>query len=261
MQRSADTRFPSQQSSAQSRDPNASCHAVAARGSCHRSDHHSPNMKSVLSPKADRTARNFRRPGGHRHRERAACSRNSGAQRRIARGAGASDGDGRGAGIISRSPTDVQPVLDAIVESAARVCGIDDVVIATPRGRILWFVAWLILVLYPYALHARPAVSMSHSIAGCASMARSTFPTSERAERFPDVRLRQRAARTYLVAPLRQQGELIGATDALAPRCAPSPGADQAARDFRRPSRDRHRERPAVPRTQGSRLGTADGDE
>ena len=32
-------------------------------------------------------------------------------------------------GIISRSPTEVQPVLDAIVESAAQVCGIDDVVL------------------------------------------------------------------------------------------------------------------------------------
>ena len=37
-------------------------------------------------------------------------------------------------GIISRSPTDVQPVLDAIVESAARVCGIDDVTLRLREG-------------------------------------------------------------------------------------------------------------------------------
>ena len=37
-------------------------------------------------------------------------------------------------GIISRSPTDVQPVLDAIVESAARVCGIDDIVLRLREG-------------------------------------------------------------------------------------------------------------------------------
>ncbi len=36
--------------------------------------------------------------------------------------------------IISRSPTDVQPVLDAIVESAAKVCGIDDVVLRLREG-------------------------------------------------------------------------------------------------------------------------------
>src|SRR5262249_29125511 len=40
-------------------------------------------------------------------------------------------------GIISRSPTDVQPVLDAIVESAARVCGIDDVVLRLCEGDAL----------------------------------------------------------------------------------------------------------------------------
>ena len=40
-------------------------------------------------------------------------------------------------GIISRSPTDVQPVLDAIVESAARVCGIDDVVLRLQEGNSL----------------------------------------------------------------------------------------------------------------------------
>ena len=39
-------------------------------------------------------------------------------------------------GIISRSPTDVQPVLDAIVESAARVCGIDDVLLRLRDGDV-----------------------------------------------------------------------------------------------------------------------------
>src|SRR6266498_1554670 len=38
-------------------------------------------------------------------------------------------------GIISRSPTELQPVLDAIVESAARVCGIDDVSLRLREGK------------------------------------------------------------------------------------------------------------------------------
>src|SRR5437867_7237225 len=40
-------------------------------------------------------------------------------------------------GIISRSPTDVQPVLDAIVESAAQVCGIDDVLLRLHEGNAM----------------------------------------------------------------------------------------------------------------------------
>src|SRR5262245_53966508 len=40
-------------------------------------------------------------------------------------------------GIISRSPTDVQPVLDAIVESAVRVCGVDDVVLRLREGNTM----------------------------------------------------------------------------------------------------------------------------
>src|SRR5437016_6804644 len=38
--------------------------------------------------------------------------------------------------IISRSPADVQPVLEAIVESAARVCGIDDLVLRLHEGGV-----------------------------------------------------------------------------------------------------------------------------
>ena len=53
---------------------------------------------------------------------------------------------------------------------------------------------------------------MSHSFAGCASMARSTFPTSAQQNDFPT--LGSAGWRTFLAVPLRQQGELIGALNA-----------------------------------------------
>jgi hypothetical protein len=77
-------------------------------------------------------------------------------------------------GIISRSPTDVQPVLDAIVESAARVCGIDDVALRLREGDTL--VARAHFGSIPIA--AARLVLRNHIIAGYASTARSTFPMS-----------------------------------------------------------------------------------
>src|SRR5262249_56834443 len=40
-------------------------------------------------------------------------------------------------GVIASSPTDIQPVLDAIAESAARVCNADDASIRIVEGNIL----------------------------------------------------------------------------------------------------------------------------
>ena len=108
-------------------------------------------------------------------------------------------------GIISRSPTDVQPVLDAIVESAARVCGIDDVVLRLREGNTM--------------------VSRAHF--GPIPIGRVEISIDEPQFRWmrehgtlhiPDVRAQNDFPtlgsvggwRTFLVVPLRQQGELIG---------------------------------------------------
>ena len=159
--------------------------------------------RSVLG-ETDFTAKNLCRPGRDRHRERSAVQRTR-AQRVIARGSGASDGDGRGARIISRSPTDVQPVLDAIVESAARVCGIDDVALRLHEGN-----AMIPRAHFGPIPIGRVEISIDEPhFAGCASMARCTFPTSAAQNDFPWLGSTC-IWRTFLSVPLCQQGELIG---------------------------------------------------
>src|SRR4029077_18087962 len=113
-------------------------------------------------------------------------------------------------GIISRSPTDVQPVLDAIVESAARVCGVDDVVLRLRDGNVMAARA-----------HFGPIiiVNLEHSI----DEPNYRWLRERGTLHVPDVRAVQNdfprlgssgVFRTYLGAPLRQRGELIGALNA-----------------------------------------------
>ncbi|MGH7875450.1 MAG: GAF domain-containing protein [Candidatus Binatia bacterium] len=108
-------------------------------------------------------------------------------------------------GIISRSPTDVQPVLDAIVESAAKVCGIDDVVLRLREGNLMVPRAHF----GPIPLGPREISSDSPAI---------RWMREHGALHIPDVRAQTDFAmgdsaqglRTTLLVPLRQQGEYIG---------------------------------------------------
>ena len=112
-------------------------------------------------------------------------------------------------GIISRSPTDVQPVLDAIVESAARVCGIDDVVLRLRDGNIV----------IPRAHFGPiPVVRVEMNI----DAPEFRWIREHGTLHVPDVRAQNEfpmlgsasGYRTLLAAPLRQTGEFIGMLNA-----------------------------------------------
>jgi GAF domain-containing protein len=113
-------------------------------------------------------------------------------------------------GIISRSPTDVQPVLDAIVESAARVCGIDDVVLRLREGNIMAARAHFGPIPMPRAEISIDAPEYrwmrEHGTLHIPDIRaqRNDFPTLGSLSGFL----------TFLAAPLRQKGELIGAMNA-----------------------------------------------
>ena len=112
-------------------------------------------------------------------------------------------------GIISRSPTDVQPVLDAIVESAARVCGIDDVVLRLREGNTMVPRAHF----GPIPI-GRVEISIDEpQFRWVREHGALHVPDVRAQNEFPNAGFR-RSCRTFLAVPLRQQGELIGALNA-----------------------------------------------
>jgi signal transduction histidine kinase/putative methionine-R-sulfoxide reductase with GAF domain len=112
-------------------------------------------------------------------------------------------------GIISRSPTDVQPVLDAIVESAATICGIDDVLLRLHEGNTSIPRAHFGCVPIGRVEISidEPQVSWirEHGTLHIADvLAQNDFPTLGVLAGF----------RTFLIVPLRQQGKHVGALTA-----------------------------------------------
>ena len=115
--------------------------------------------------------------------------------------------------VISRSPTDTQPVFDSIAESAARLCGASDVIIRRAHGDVLRAVA-----------HFGSTPVMAHDIAitrgtvsGSAVVERRTIHIHDILEaysrgEYPEGPSLQRdtAYRTILVAPLLRGDTAIG---------------------------------------------------
>ena len=113
-------------------------------------------------------------------------------------------------GIISRSPTDVQPVLDAIVESAARVCGIDDVVLRLREGNSYGFAGSF----WSHTHTGRVEISIDEpQYRWMREHGTLHIPDVRAQNDFPMLRFVS-GSRTFLSVPLRQQGELIGTLNA-----------------------------------------------
>ena len=111
--------------------------------------------------------------------------------------------------VISRSPADLQPVMDAVAESAARLCGADNVVVYRLDNGVLRVMA----VHGPWRAEAIPLGRAVPS--GRAVIDRVTVHVPDVAvatDEYPEApaRVLRTGTRAFLVAPLIRKGEAIG---------------------------------------------------
>src|SRR6266540_2238893 len=113
-------------------------------------------------------------------------------------------------GVIASSPTDIQPVLDAIAQSAARVCGSDDATIRLLEGNEMILAAHFGTI--PPSGPGRRSLGW-RSVGNEALLQRRTIHIPDlqaETERFPDSVKIGPGIRTFLVTPLLREGTAIG---------------------------------------------------
>ena len=155
--------------------------------------------------------------------------------------------------IISSSPTNLQPVLDAVAENAARLCDAEDAVLFRLDGEFLRQAAGKGPI-PKFGSGTEEGIAVSRgSVTGRAVVDRKAIHVRDLAEadeaEFPEGRAfaRRFGHRTTLAAPLMREGVALGAI--MLRRKEARPFSDkqiETSQDFRRPSRHRHRERATI---------------
>ncbi|MGH8129533.1 MAG: GAF domain-containing protein, partial [Steroidobacteraceae bacterium] len=120
-------------------------------------------------------------------------------------------------GVISRSPTDIQPVLQAVAESAARLCEATDVHIRLVQGELMPPVVQVGTIPVFYAGAETQPISRTsvpgRAILDCRTIHIHDIQHPEVREQYPDALFFKRADpgfRTILVVPLVREGTAIG---------------------------------------------------
>ena len=171
------------------------------------------------------------------------------------RGAGAADGDGEILRVIASSPTDVQPVFDAIVESAARLCEATIAAIFRFDGE-LTPASWRATNSADGARCDPASVSdrawPGHRRRPCGPRAADVVHVADVADGSPSTRHSRRCAQAGLrtaCSASRCCGRARRSARSSSAGRKSGPvhrQADRAPRDLRRPGGHRHRERAAV---------------